>query len=178
MGISNKEAATRAADMIYALSQGMGMGTRGPGRFVDLLGGTGLAVAGTNREGQTGILFGNKFIPTSTNYYSNGYQNSGNGSDENGKGPGNLVFDPNTGAFIKSPSKTDDEMKKALADRLSQQNPMLRAMLEKGQSSGLGLYQVPENALMMARARPMPSVPNYNPYNMMRYADPRYRGGM
>lgn len=84
--ITKKEAATGAADMIYALGQGLGMGTRGPGRFVDLLGGTGLAVAGTNREGVTGALIGDKFVPTSENYYK---APGGSGGGGGGGGGGN-----------------------------------------------------------------------------------------
>lgn len=82
--LTKKEAATGAADMIYALGQGLGMGTRGPGRFVDLLGGTGLAVAGTNRQGVTGVLMGDKFVPTSKNYYK-----APGGGNGNGNGNGN-----------------------------------------------------------------------------------------
>jgi len=82
--LTQKEAMTAGADMIYNLSQGLGMGTRGPGRFVDLLGGTGLAIAGTSRDGRTGVLLGNKFVPTSENYYKapGGGNGNGNGNDE------------------------------------------------------------------------------------------------
>lgn len=93
--LTKKEAMTAGADMIYKLGQGLGAGTRGPGRFVDLLGGTGLAIAGTNREGVTGAIIGGKFVPTSENYYkAPGEDNDkedgeDDDKDEGGNGNGN-----------------------------------------------------------------------------------------
>lgn len=89
---TKEEMRTGAADLIYALSQGLGMGTREPGKLWDLLGGTGLAVAGTNREGQTGVLIGNKFVPTSQNYYESPYS-PGDSSDDEEKPSGKPIKD-------------------------------------------------------------------------------------
>lgn len=104
--LTKKEAATGVADMIYKLGQNMGMGTRGPGRFVDLLGGTGLAVAGTNREGVTGVLLHGKFVPTSENYYTAPGDGNGGGGGGGGGNDLNTRPDEDEDGLNKPPIKT------------------------------------------------------------------------
>ena len=80
-----------------------------------------------------------------------------------------LVYNPNTGAFEPvSAGKKGAEKEGVLSQAMAPQQ------------SSAAMYapiQVPQNTMMMARMN-TPSAPNMNPYNIQRYLDPRYRGGM
>ncbi len=98
-------------------------------------------------------------------------QGSNDKSDPDKSKAPNLIYNPKTGAFEPVAPARKDEKKGDKEGVLSQ------AMAPAPSASMYAPIQAPPNPMMMANMN-MPSAPNINPYNIQRYLDPRYRGGM